>query len=102
MPSGSLPATTRLALAFGLFASGVVVGLLLAPSPGADARRRLALGARQAGRTARQAAAGAAGPVAEQARAQVGSLASRHVPLAGEWDLVDGAALRQDLRRGRL
>lgn len=89
----------RLLLAALTFAAGFGVGLLLAPSSGVESRRRIAGGARHAVQAAEEGARGAAAPVVARARETARGLAQRHVPLADDWDVVDGRDLLRDLQR---
>jgi hypothetical protein len=91
----------RLLVALGAFMVGMAAGVLLAPREGASTRRILSEGARTAASGAGARVASAAEPVAATLRERAGALAERHLPLAGEWDVVDGAALVRDLREGR-
>jgi hypothetical protein len=94
-------ALDRLFVALGAFAAGVAAGVLLAPRDGADTRRRLSEGARESAAAAQARVAAAAGPVAGALRERADALAERHLPLAGDWEVVDGRALLRDLREGR-
>ena len=92
----------RLLVALGAFAAGLAAGLLLAPREGAATRRDLSERARAASTDARARVAAAAEPVAASLRERADALAARHLPLSGEWDVVDGEALLRDLREGRV
>ncbi|MDX1531785.1 MAG: YtxH domain-containing protein [Rhodothermales bacterium] len=87
----------RLILAAFAFAGGVTVGLLLAPQPGREVRRRLATGAAEGARTVERRTREAAEPVAERVREGSHSLAGRVVPQLDGWDVVDGPGLLRDL-----
>jgi len=91
----------RLALLLSAFGAGVAVGLLIAPAPGDATRQRLATSARETADAARHRASGLAEPVAEAARERARRLAERHVPLADDFDVVDGRDLLDDLNAGR-
>jgi len=91
----------RLTVAAAAFAVGAAAGVLLAPRAGASTREKLAGGARSAASGAGARVAATAAPVAATLREAADSIAERHLPLAGEWDVVDGAALARDIREGR-
>ena len=91
-------ALDRLLLATAAFVGGMGVGMLLAPTSGAHARRRLSEGAREAAEAARVQAREAAEPLADRVRTATADLAERHVPLAdSDWEIVDGRDLVRDL-----
>ncbi len=81
------------------FSAGVAVGLLLAPDAGRQTRRRLAKGAREATQAAQNQALGLAEPIVERVRETTHELAERHVPLADDWDVVDGKEFLDGLLR---
>jgi hypothetical protein len=91
----------RLLVALGAFAVGMAAGVLFAPREGASTRRILSDSARTAASGAGARVAAATEPVADALRERAGALAERHLPLAGEWEVVDGPALVRDLREGR-
>ena len=72
------------------FSAGVFVGLLLAPDEGRRTRRRLTDGVREAALAAQNQARGVAEPIAERVRETSHELVERYVPLAEDWDVVDG------------
>ena len=83
-------------VALGFFA-GVAVGLLLAPDDGRRTRQRLADGAREVALSAQNQARGVAEPIVERVRETSHELAERHVPLADDWDVVDGKEFLNNL-----
>lgn len=91
----------RLLLAGLAFAAGLGLGLLLAPDAGGATRRRIAGTARDAAGSTRARAAGLAEPLADAARDRVRQLSERHVPLAGDFDVVDARDVLDDLESGR-
>ena len=99
MSASRSTATDRLLVAAFGFVAGYAVGVLLAPREGEQTRRRIAERTREASLTARRQAREAAEPLAERARATAQDFAGRHVPLAEDWDVVDGKDLLDDLRR---
>ena len=88
----------RLLLAGFAFGAGLGLGFLLAPAAGDATRRRLAGTARGAAGATRARAAGLAEPLADAARDRVRQLSERHVPLAGDFDVVDARDVLDDLR----
>ncbi len=99
MPSSDL--VDRLALAAAAFAAGVGLGLLLAPQPGDQARRRIIAQARGAADAARAQAHDLADPLAERVRETGRQVARRHVPLTDDVDLIDAGVILDDLDYGR-
>ena len=91
----------RLLLAGFAFAAGLGLGLLLAPDAGGATRQRLAGTARDAADATRARATGLAEPLADAARDRVRQLSERHVPLAGDLDVVDARDVLDDLHAGR-
>jgi len=91
----------RLLLAGFAFAAGLGLGLLLAPDAGNATRRRIAGTAREAADATRSRAAGLAEPLADAARHRARQLSERHVPLAGDFDVVRAQDVIDDLRAGR-
>ena len=91
----------RFVLAATAFGAGVVTGLMLAPESGDAARARIIDSARDAAEAARQNARDLAAPVAQSAAGAARQLADRHVPLAGDFDVIDGRDLLDDLAAGR-
>lgn len=89
----------RLVLGAAAFAGGVAVGLMLAPAEGETTRRRLAEAARQRAEDAQARGLDLAAPVAQRARETAHDLSSRHVPLADDWEVVDGETIRDVARR---
>ena len=92
----------RLLLAGLAFGAGLGLGLLLAPEAGQDIRTRIAAQARDAAEAARSQARDLTEPVAERARETGRHLSERHLPLAGDLDVIDPDGLRGELRSGRL
>ncbi|WP_420454729.1 hypothetical protein [Rubrivirga sp.] len=96
------PAAFDRALLAGLaFGAGLGAGLLLAPAPGDATRRRLARSARGAADVARDRTAGLAEPLADAARDRARRLSERHLPLAGDLDVIDARDVLADLHAGR-
>ena len=91
--------TERLFVAASAFGAGLALGLLLAPDSGTATRSRLATGAREAASVASERSREWAEPVAEAARQQAQHLAERHLPMAEDFDVVDGATLREAVRQ---
>ena len=79
------------------FASGGALGLLLAPDKGRDTRQRLAAGAREVVLAAHNQVRDVAEPIAVRVRKASHELAERYVPLADDWDIVDGKQFLNDL-----
>lgn len=79
------------------FSAGVFVGLLLAPDEGRRTRHRLSDRVREAARAAQNQARGVAEPIAERVRETSHGFAERYVPLADDWDVVDGKEFLNDL-----
>ncbi len=97
--SSSSKAPERLAaLALG-FAAGVASGVLLAPDVGRRSRQRLAEKAQETARIAQNRALSATQPIVDRVRGASHELAVRHLPLLGDWDVVDGRELLEDLSR---
>ena len=94
-------ALDRFALAATAFGAGVVVGLMLAPEPGDAARARVVGSARDAADAARRGTRDLADPVARTVTEAARHLADRHVPLADDFDVIDGRDLPDDLAPGR-
>ena len=92
----------RLLLAASAFGAGLALGLLLAPDAGPHTRARIAEGAREAAATAGERSRELAAPVAERARETVNGLAERHLPLADDFPIVDGDAVRAAVRESGL
>jgi hypothetical protein len=90
----------RMLMAAAAFVAGLAVGMLLAPAPGDQTRRRLATSARGAAESAGERAHDLAEPLAERARETARHLSERHLPLADDFDIVDPDALREALRTG--
>lgn len=89
----------RLLVAASAFGAGLALGLLLAPDSGDATRARIATGARDAASAAGERSREWAAPVAEAARQSAHSLAERHLPLADDFELVDGATIREAVRQ---
>ncbi|MEM1054955.1 MAG: hypothetical protein AAGI52_05470 [Bacteroidota bacterium] len=99
LPSGF---AERLLVAASAFGAGLALGLLLAPDAGDATRARIASGARDAASAASDRSREWAAPVTEAARQSAQHLAERHLPLAEDFDLVDGETIRQAVREDGL
>lgn len=77
---------------------GLALGLLLAPASGNATRRRLANSAREASDSARNQAHALAEPLTDVARQRAHAFAERHIPLADDFDVVDGRDMLDDPR----
>ena len=88
----------RFLLAASAFGAGLALGLLLAPDAGPHTRARIASGAREAATNAGERSRELAAPVAERARETVSGLAERHLPLADDFQIVDGDTVRAAVR----
>ncbi len=97
-PSAVLDRPLAAALAFG---AGLATGLLLAPRAGGATRHRLAASARDAAGAARDRTAGLAEPLADAARDRARRLSERHLPFAGDLDVIDARDVLGDLHAGR-
>ena len=97
MPSSLSQTLDRLLVVALSFSAGVFVGLLLAPDDGRQTRQRLTDGAREAAHAAQNQARGIAEPIVERVRETSHELAERHVPLADDWDVVDGKEFLNNL-----
>lgn len=91
----------RFLLAGLAFAAGVGLGLLVAPARGDLTRGRLSASARSAAEAARDRTSDFAEPLAEAARDRARRLSERHLPLAGDVDVIDTRDLLHDLHTGR-
>jgi hypothetical protein len=80
-------------------AAGYLVGTIFAPEPGIQTRQRIVEGTREAARSAQRQAREAAEPLAERVRTTASEMAERHLPLASDFDVIDGKALARELTR---
>jgi hypothetical protein len=76
--------------------------VLWAPHAGASTRLQLSLGVRGAASDAGARVSAVTDPAAAGVRERAEAAGRRHLPLAGDWDIVEGPELLRDLREGRI